>query len=213
MKNLRAIGSMGVAIAIIIIFIWSYTWSSTSTSDKESDDFNKTKQEFQSGNYSNIFDIPKEYYTRTYFYPLSFGEQKATYGYGAYPGEVKVKVTGFTVGNKFDSYTFIHSSPSVYSYQGMKLLMESPDNNLFNIEIVPSDILLSPAPLDNWTYKIRVTISSKKDIPKGEYMFKLKAGEPSPEKEMTYHNISGKYVGRSPIQPDKFFDIILKVDE
>lgn len=209
MKNLRAIGSIGiVAIAtILILFVWS------STSDKELDDFNKTKQEFQSGNYSKIFDIPKEYYTRTDFYPLSFGEQKATYGYGAYPGEVKAIITGFTAGNKFDSYTFIHSSPSVYSYQSMKLVMLSPNDDLFDIKVEPSDILLSPAPLDNWTYKIKVTIGSKKDISNGEYIFKLKVGEPSPEKEMTYRNISGKYVGRSPIQPDKFFDIILKVND
>lgn len=207
MKNLRAIGSIGIAIAILILFVL------LSASNKELDDFNKTKQEFQSGNYSKIFDISKEYYTRADFYPLSFGEQKATYGYGAYPGEVRADITGFTTGNKFDSYTFIHSSPSVYSYQGIKLVMLSPNDDLFDINVEPSDILLSPAPLDNWTYKIKVTIGSKKDVPNGEYIFKLKVGDPSPEKEMTYRNISGKYVSISPIQQDKFFDIILKVND
>lgn len=208
MKNLsRAIGSIGlIALAIILIFfVWSFT------SNKELDDFNKTKQDFQSGNYSKISNISKEYYTRTDFYPLSFGKQNAIYGYGAYPGQVKVNATGFTVGNKFDVYTFIHSSPSVYSYQGMKLSIQSPDKDLFNVDVVPSDILLSPAPLDNWTYKIRMTISSKKDIPKGEYIFKLKAEDPSSEKDMMYRNISSKYVGNSIIRPDKFFDIILNV--
>ena len=208
-KNLRAIGSIGIVITILIII---FVWSSSSTN--KLDDFNKTKQEFQSGNYSKIFDLKQEYYTRTDFYPLSFGEQNALYGYGAYPGEVTAKITGFTTGNKFDSYTFVHASPSVYSFQGMKLSMQSTNKDLFNIEIAPSDILLSPAPLDNWTYKIKVTITSKKDIPKGEYKFKLVAESPSSGKDIEYRNkVNGTYVGKSPIQPDKFFDITLKVDE
>lgn len=214
--------SLAIGIIVIIsisIFLLSYIITHTN------DNFENLKNEFQSGNYetyTKIADIPEEYYRRPDFYP-SYDEyknkknknQSGSYGYGAYPSEVSYNVTGFKVGKYLDVYTFVHSSYDVGNYQGMKLSLRSPDNELFETYTEPSEVLLSPLSLEspenspNWTYRIKMRIISKKDIPEGRYVFKLSAGQPSPEKQIEYSKMHSNYVSVGMIQPGKFFDFVL----
>ncbi len=194
------------------------------TGDKGLGDFDKVKREFQSGSYltyKNITDIPEEYYRRPDFYP-SYGKfknkvnnQPGAYGYGAYPSEVSYNVSGLKAGQYLDVYTFVHSSYDAGNNQGLRLSLESFDTDLFETYTEPSDILLSHLSLDspkttpNWTYRIKMRITAKKNIPEGRYMFKLKAYPPSLEKEKEYQNITEKYTSIGFIQPGKFFDFVL----
>ncbi len=211
-----------VGIIVIIstsIFLLSYMLTHSN------DDFEKIKKDFQSGNYetyTKIADIPEKYYTRPDFYPSYDAykdrkdiSQSGAYGYGAYPSEVSYNVTGFKAGQYLDIYTFVHSSYDVGNYQGIRLSLESSANELFETYTEPSDILLSPLSLKspettpNWTYRIKMRITTKKDIPEGQYVFKLNAGSPSPEKQTVYSKMVKNYTSEGFIQPGKFFDFVL----
>jgi hypothetical protein len=221
-KGLVAIGVIIIVISIAAIFL-----SSGRNVIKNSKDtnFEKAKVEFQSGNYSVIVDIPKDYYTNPEFYPNynyveRNGTRKAIYGYGAYPSDVTYDTDNVSANQSIDIYALIFASTGVYSYQGIGLSVISPNGELFETHIDPTDILLSPKYLDNssnvtsdWAYKLKMTVIAKKDIPKGEYIFRLKAGNPSPEKDMEYNKINGTYISGSPIQPSKLFDFMLKVNK
>lgn len=210
----------GIIITIsIIIFLLLQSKS------ENVDDFEMAKREFQSGNYSIIINVPKEYYIRPEFYPKydpneRYSERKAIYGYGAYPSRVTYGADNISAGQNIDVYVMIFSSTGVYTYQGIGLKIDYQNKELFDTHVEPCDIMLSPKYLNNlsnvtsnWSYKIKITIIAKKDIPRGEYIFRLRAGSPSIEKEAEYRNVNGKYINGSPIQPDKLFDITLKVNE
>lgn len=236
MKKIYLIGIM-IVIVIISIYIFSsiidYGDNSNNIGDSGSaniavsDEFERIKENFKS-NYSAIISIPKEYYVRPEFYYsqeiidiFKNQAQQSMYGYGAYPGEVSYNVFDFKKGQHLDVYTFVHSAPGVNTYQGMRLLLRSPDDLLFETYVDPSDILLQPINISssenpqNWTYIIKMTIVSREDIPKGKYEFKLDIESPSQEKRSEYYdivqNMNGMYVENSPFQPSKFFDFILYV--
>ncbi len=208
-----------IAIISISIFLFSYILTHSN------DDLEKLKKEFQSGNYetyTKIADIPEKYYTKPDFYPSYDAyknrkgiSQSGSYGYGAYPSEVSYNVTGFKAGQYLDAYTFVHSSFDVGNYQGIRLSLKSPDDGLFETITEPSDILLSPLSLKspettpNWTYRIKMRITAKKDVPEGRYVFKLNAGPPSPEKQTEYSKMVNNYTSGGFIQPGKFFDFVL----
>ncbi|VVB84856.1 Uncharacterised protein [uncultured archaeon] len=214
-------GMMVGIIVIISISIFLFAYIITHSNDN----FEKQKEDFQSGNYktyANIADIPEEYYTRPDFYPSydtyknkTDKSQPGAYGYGAYPSEVSYNVTGFKAGQYLDVYTFVHSSYDVGNYQGIRLSLKSPANELFETYTEPSDILLSPLSLKspettpNWTYRIKMRIIAKKDVPEGRYVFKLSAGQPSAEKQTEYYNMVSNYTSGGLIQPGKFFDFVL----
>lgn len=211
-----------IAIISISIFLLYYGGMSNNQQNIE-----KLKNELESGNYkayTTISDISTEIYKNPEFYPSyemyknkNIKTQSGTYGYGAYPGEVSYNVTGLKADQYIDAYTFVHSSFDVGNYQGMNLSLISPDKRLFETSIEPSEILLSPLSIEspettpNWTYRIKMTITTKMDIPDGQYIFRLNAGPPSPEKENEYYNMTDKYVGAGMIQASKFFDLILNV--
>ncbi len=214
-----------IVIAIVIAIILFFTVGLNSDNNAKNPgnrDFETIKKDIQS-NYLDIPKIPKEYYIRLEFYPNYDAyknkinkNQTASYGYGAYPGEVSYNAKGFKADQYLDVYTFVHSSPDVGNYQGLGLSLKSPDNELFETFTDPSDILLSPVSLEspettpNWTYRIKMRIVAKKDIPEGRYVFKLSAGQPSPEKQIEFTNTVNKYIsGGGMIQPGKFFDFVL----
>jgi hypothetical protein len=172
--------------------------------------------------YTNISEIPEEIYKRPDFYPtyktyIDQTDKKQTdaYGYGAYPGEISYNVKAFKASDFVDVYTFVHTSYSVGNYQGLRLSLKSPDENLFETITEPSDILLSPflsgskEISKNWTYRIKMRITARKDIPEGRYVFKLSAGQPSPEKVEEYMKLTTNYTSAGMIQPGKFFDFVL----
>lgn len=212
-----------IAIGIIIIISIAAIFLSSGRGLEKIDSFENAKKEFQSGNYSVIIDLPKDYYIRPEFYPdydsgERTGMRKAIYGYGIYPSEVTYNFDNIDVNQNMDIYALIFTSVGVYSYQGIGLNISSPDDSLFETHIEPTDILLSPKYLDNssnvttdWAYKLKMTVIAKKNVPKGEYVFKLEAGNPSPEKDVEYNKVSGTYISGSPIQPSKLFDFVLKV--
>lgn len=222
MKRSEMIGI--IAIISIFIFLILYYGGIKNNNDN---DFKNLKNEIESGNYkaySTIPDIPKEIYIKPEFYPSydifinkKDKSQSGTYGYGAYPAEVAYNATKLNAGQYFDAYTFVHSSFDVGNFQGINLSLISPDNRLFDTSLEPSEILLSPVSVGspetspNWTYMIKMRITTKEDIPDGRYVFRLKAGSSSPEKENEYYNLTDKYVGAGMIQPSKFFDIVLNV--
>lgn len=213
-------------ILFVIIISISIFLSYMSTNDS---DFEKIKGEFQSGDlesYRNASNIPREYYLKPEFYPSynvykDIEEQKGTYGYGAYPDSVFYTVNKFDANRYIDIYTFVHSSYDVGNYQGMELNLISPNDTLFETGINPTDILLHPIILgdpekqSSWSYRIQMIITSKIDIPKGEYIFSLTAGSPSLEKQKEFQNITqsmnGKYINIGPIRPTDFFDFVLNV--
>lgn len=222
-KGFLVIGIIGIIIIVsIAIFL-----SSAKNSEKNpglDDNFEQAKKEFLSGNYSIIIDIPKDYYTRPEFYPNYDPNErndtrKAIYGYGAYPSEVTYSSDHVSTNQDMDVYALIFTSTGVYSYQGIGLSISSPNDELFETHINPTDILLSPKYSDNssnvtsnWVYKLKMKVIAKKDVPKGEYIFKLKTGNPSAEKDAEYNKITGMYISGSPIQPSKLFDFVLKVN-
>lgn len=186
--------------------------------------FEALKRDLQSGNsvaYTNIANISPEYYRRPEFYPMyetylknKDKKQTGTYGYGAYPGEVSYNVTGFKAGQYMDVYTFVLSSYDVGNYQGLNLSLKSPEDQLFETYTDPSDILLSPISSEspettNWTYRVKMRVIAKKDVPEGRYVFKLNAGQPSPEKQTEYSKMVKNYTNVGMVQPGKFFDFVL----
>ncbi len=226
-KSFLAIGIIiGIIILVSIAIFLSSGRSPTPSKNSEAvDNFNKAKIEFQSGNYSVIVNLSKDYYTRPEFYPdynsdERNGSRKAIYGYGVYPSEVTYNFDRVSLNQDIDIYALIFASTGVYSYQGIGLNISSPNDELFETRIEPTDILLSPKYSDNfsnttadWAYKLKMTVIAKKDIPKGEYIFRLIPGSPSLEKEIIYSKVNGTYISGSPIQPSKLFDFILKVKE
>lgn len=230
MKKLYAIGI--IITAIVIVSIFTYLLATNRHNDKDgaftTDKLERIATDFKN-NYSNVTDIPEEYYTRPEFYyswdmidKLKNMPQKATYGYGAYPGEVAYNSSGIKKGQHFDVYTFVHSAPGVITYQGIGLMLISPNDQLFDTYVEPSDVLLYPINISdtkknrNWTYLVTMRIVTKEDIPKGKYEFRLDTVSPSQEKRDEYYNITqsmtARYVELSPFQPSKFFDFILYVD-
>jgi hypothetical protein len=221
-KVFVAIGAIIIVFSIATIFL---SGVGKVKNPEGVDNFEKAKIEFQSGNYSIIFDIPKSYYTNPEFYPnYNPGERnstrKAIYGYGAYPSDVTYGTDNVSINQSIYIYALIFASTGVYSYQGIGLSVSSPNDELFETRIDPADILLSPKYFGNssnvtsdWAYKLKMTIIAKKYIPKGEYIFRLKAGNPSPEKDLEYNKVSDTYISGSPIQPSKLFDFVLKVNK
>lgn len=209
---------IGIIIVVFAAFFFSY-----SRTPANIDNFEKVKREFQSGNYSLIETIPKDYYIKPEFYtnynPNERSEKRrAIYGYGVYPSEVTYSTDNISSNQSIDLYTLIFASVGVYSYQGIGLNISSPNDELFETQVEPSDILLSPKYVGNtsdassdWAYKLNITVTTKKKIPKGEYIFNLITGNPSSEKDKEYSIVNGKYVSGSPIQPSKLFNFVLEV--
>lgn len=232
MKNVYLMVGIVTVVAISIIFFVCIPKSGIDTNQQsfERDEldnkgFEEVKKEFQS-DYMVISKIPKKYYTRPEFYPNyeTYKNQtiKGQFGYGAYPGEVTYNFNGLTKDQYIDVYTFVISSFGVYTYQGMKLILKSPDDSLFETYVEPSDILLLPLNMTeqavgqedgefSWAYRIKMKIATKKDIPEGKYIFKLRAGAPSNEKRQEYLNITNNtmYVDGGIFQTEKFFDFML----
>lgn len=221
-----------VIISILFLFIANYGDSSDymyndANHDITDNKLEMVKEDFKS-NYSNITNIPKEYYTRPKFYysqdiidKFKSQTQSATYGYGAYPGEVSYNSSDLKKDQYLDIYTFVHSVPGVNTYQGIGLILISPNDDLFETYVEPSDVLLQPINIDNpkknqnWTYFVTMKIITKENIPKGKYEFRLETVSPSQEKRNEYYNVTQnvavRYVEVSPFQPSKFFDFILYV--
>lgn len=222
-------------MTVIIVSIFTYLSIANRNGDNKDtftiDKLEGIKTDFKN-NYSNITDIPREYYTRLEFYysqdmidKLKNMSQKATYGYGAYPGEVSYNSSGIKKGQYFDVYTFVHSAPGVITYQGLGLTLRSSDDQLFETYVEPSEILLYPVNLNdtkndtkknqNWTYLVTMRVVAKDDVHKGKYDFKLDTISPSQEMRDEYYNITQgmnvRYVELSPFQPSRFFDFILYV--
>lgn len=222
-KGIMIGATIVIAIAITIVLFFTVGLNSdNNVKNPGNPDLETIKKDIQS-NYLDISKISKEYYIRPEFYPnydvyknKTNRNQTASYGYGAYPGEVSYNAKGFKAEQYLDVYTFVHSSLDVGNFQGLGLSLKSPDDELFETFTDPSDILLSPVSLEspettpNWTYRIKMRIVAKKDIPKGRYVFKLSAGQPSPEKQMEFSNMVNKYAsGGNMVQPEKFFDFVL----
>lgn len=209
---------------IVIISISIFLSACISLQDN---DFENTRKKFQSGDielFYNLSDIPKEYYLKPSFYTsynryIGVKEQKGTYGYGAQPSKVGYNVTKFKENQHLDIYTFVYSSYDVGTYQGIGLDLISPNDELFDTYTDPSDILLYPIILgdpkkqSNWAYRIQMRVISKKDIPAGEYTFRLITREPSAERQEEFYNtvqdMNGRYVNVGPIRPADFFDFVL----
>lgn len=223
------------AVSIIIILLIFINKDVVNKDNIKKDDFEIMKKEFVDGNYTIIYDMPEEYYKRPEFYPWYDNYKnlnqtgKGKYGYGAYPGKVSGSVERFDKGKNIELYALVHSSYDVITFQGINLVLNSPNNELFDTSAYPSDILLIPVLYNitdekeyrnlSWTYKIKMTIIAKIDIPKGVYTFKLRAGSVSPENNSKFYNITKKigkdseYVGSSFIQLENFFDFILTIKE
>lgn len=240
MKNVRIIWIMaGIVVIISILFLFvindsndnDYVYND-SNNDILDNKLEMVKYDFKN-NYSNITNIPKEYYTRPEFYysqdmisKFKGQTQGATYGYGAYPGDVSYNSSNIKKGQYFDIYTFVHSDQGVITYQGLGLTLISPNDQLFETYVEPSDILLYPVNMNdtkndteknqNWTYLVAMKIITKENIPKGKYEFRLETVSSSQEKRNEYYNITQnatvRYVEVSPFQPSKFFDFILYVN-
>lgn len=176
------------------------------------------KKEYES-NYSILQKIPRKFYMMPEFYP-NFDRNniiKGILGYGAHPGEVSYNATDFKTGQYLDIYTLVLSSYGVYTYQGLGLVLQSSDDDLFKTTVEPSEILLYPLNLTdpmstNWVYKIKMRITAKKDIPDGRYAFKLRAKTPSAEKSNEFAskiNSTDIYQNGAMIQTENFFDFIL----
>jgi hypothetical protein len=211
-----------IVIGIIIVVSAAFYFSSSRTPENIHS-FEKVKKEFQSGNYSVIVNIPKDYYIRPEFYtnynPNERSEKRnAIYGFGVYPSEVTYSADNISSNQIINVYALIFASTGVYSYQGIGLNVSSQNDELFETHVEPSDILLSPKYVGNtseassdWAYKLNITVTTKKEIPKGVYEFKLITGNPSSEKDREYRKVNGTYVSGSPIQPSKLFDFVLEV--
>lgn len=162
-------------------------------------DFDEIKKEFRSGTFIDMANLSAEYYARPEFYvdydTYKQGTRKRSgrIGYGTAIIESSYNVYNFSAVQYMDVYTIIRTAPGIDSYQKFGLRLQSPDDKLFETYTDPSNITLSPTYPEitpNWVYKIKMRIISKKDIPKGRYVFKLET------------------IGAS-IQPEKFFDFIL----
>lgn len=218
---------MRKSIKIGIILIVSISIFLSMCISTQDNDFENVRKKFQSGDhelYSNLSKIPKDYYLKPGFYATydmykGVKEQKGTYGYGALPSKLGYNVTKFKEGQYLDIYTFVLSSYDVGNYQGIGLNLSPPNEELFETYTNPSDILLHPIILgdpekqSDWIYRIHMRIIAKKDIPEGEYVFRLKTREPSIEKQEKFSNITqnrnGTYLNIGPIRPADFFDFIL----
>lgn len=226
MKNkIFLIGIVGIIVIISIIFFTTIKPQSQPIDNEkefEKEFDNKSvedvKKEFLS-NPSIISKIPKKFYIIPEFYP-NFNKDniiRGQLGYGAYPGDASYNTTEFKTGQYLDVYTFVLSSFGVSSYQGLGLVLQSPDDNLFETTVEPSAILLNPLNITNpektnWTYKIKMGITAKKDIPEGIYLFKLRAKAPSIEKSKEFTsklNSTDRYMNGAMIQTEKFFDFTL----
>ncbi len=164
------------------------------------EDFEKIRNQFITGTI-NIANLSREYYARPEFYPSydtykqSGQKRMGQIGYGSVISESSYNVYKFKTGQYINVYTFIRASYGVDSYQNLRLLLESPNDKLFETYIEPSNITLAPTypevnSSSDWIHKIKMTIVAKEDIPKGIYRFKLQ--------------INGAFV-----QPEKFFEFIL----
>ena len=224
MKKYQVIGIILISIFFFLVLNTTDDSLKTNTSGLSPSELKLTSNGINYNNitYTNISEIPEEYYKRPEFYPTyktyidkTDNKQTAFYGYGAYPGEISYNVKAFKASNYVDVYTFVHSSYGVGNYQGLRLYLKSPDEKLFETITEPSDILLSPFLLgsqeipNNWTYRIKMRITARNDIPEGRYVFKLSAGQPSPEKLEEYMKITTNYTSAGIIQPGKFFDFVL----
>ena len=219
-----AIGIILISISLFFILATNDNSIKVNTSGLSPSELSKISKgiNFNNITYTNISDIPEEYYNNPEFYPSyknykNFTEikQADAYGYGAYPGEISYNVKGLKAGQSVDVFTFVLTSNRVANYQGLKLSFISPDEGLFETNTEPSDILLSPFINEsgeisqNWTYRIRMRIMAKKDIPEGRYVFKLVAGQPSAQMQNEYQNLTDKYTNIGMIQPGKFFDFVM----
>ena len=138
----------------IILIVFIAIFLSSGRNSENTDSFEKAKKEFQSGNYSVIVNIPKEYYIRPEFYTNYNSNERsnsrmAIYGYGVYPSEVTYSAENISFNQSIDVYAFILTSVGVYSYQGLGLNISSPSDELFVTHVEPSDILLSPKYVGN----------------------------------------------------------------
>lgn len=216
-------------ITLISIAIFIFLNSFDNSFDNRNNNFDTVKKDFINGKY-DISKIPNDYYMRPDFYPFyeKYKNQKsanALYGYGAYPGSAYSEIKEYLIGEQIDIYTFVFSSYDVDSFQGLELYLKSPNDTLFDTHIDPSNILLTRISDNNitdnnisWTYKTKMSIIAKRDIPNGEYIFKLIARQPSFENDSRFYNISKeynmshKYISTGFIKPSKFFDFTLKID-
>lgn len=186
-----------LVIGVVLLLAAALSITLFLSSSKKDDDFQNVKSRFQSGEYNLIVNLSKEYYMKPEFYPSYTGQNgsgKGKYGYGAYPGDVSYNTAGFQKGQQVEVYTFIHTSFDVNSYQTIIPAM-AYNSELFEVSVEPSNLVLSPVfeagkLTQNWTYKTKVTITAKQDIPEGKYLFKMSA--------------PGGF-----IQPGKFFDFTL----
>ncbi len=203
MKKLIYVTGIIIMISVILFFSGSNIFSSNTPvwgKDGKPYDFEKVKEDFRSGKL-NIADISKEYYMHPEFifedYHNNSNQTKiGQYGYGAIPSEVSYNVFGFNQGQYLNVSTLVIASDNIKNKQNLALSLESPDDELFNTNVEPSEIVLSPTypeinASSNWVYKIKMTIVAKHDIPEGQYRFRLKA------------------ISASPVQPSKFFDFVL----
>ena len=220
-------------------------------------DFIQVKRDIQKGIFYDLDNLSKDYYMRPDFYPsyknnpidLHDYSRWGIQGYGAYPGEISYNIDNFKKDQFINVYTFIKAGENIETFQGLKLAIDSDNSSqLFDVNINPNTVMFSPTfPVRReyivdsrayeWVYKMNITISAKKDIPSGNYKFRLKALAPDQDFQKLYYEDVRKinqtwyecpkndikcdnnivdlrkkvYVNGGQFQADKFFTVIINV--
>lgn len=184
-------------------------------------DFAKVKFNLENGYYDALAPaLGEKYYLQPEF--LQNFEREAltqwkspdlthwgVYGYGFYPSAL-----GYYMENQqsVDAYFFLHTAWNVETYQGAKIVPVLSDEmkGKFELEISPETILLEPTyPIvqKGWIYKIKVKITPKVALEKGEYAIKLEAASPDAkfnnewgEKYENYFPAGGSGGGKSLVE-------------
>jgi hypothetical protein len=157
-------------------------------------DFDAYTREVWSGGLTDLCEIKEAYWKQPEFYRNSWNIAKerfytnpdyskwGVYGQGNIPQKIGYDFTNLKVGDEFTLCTFFHNGFGIWTYQGFKLIME--ENEYFDIKITPNELTTNPTfPVfeDGWTKKIQIKLKVKKEIPKGNYNFKMNVVEPTDE--------------------------------
>ncbi len=165
------------------------------------DDFQAFFREVRSGGYTNLCDLPEEYWKQPAFYGRSWetAQKKfydnpnyklwGVYGHGMMPNRVGFTFENMKEGDEFEYCSFLHNGFGVWTYQGFQLEAniykdEVNKNEYFNIEISPEEVVLSPTfPVfeDGWTQRIKYSLEAKKEIPQGKYELRIRVKDPTEE--------------------------------
>lgn len=148
-------------------------------------------REVTDGQYPDMCDITEEYYKRPEFYPRWEQHKKTfydnhdysvwgVYGYGAYPADISYALANVKKGDTIEFCTFFKTAWSIETYQGIELV--PIEDEYWDVSLNPSIFMAMPTfPVFNkeWSKKIELKLTAKKDIPPNTYQLGFAVTSPS----------------------------------